>query len=218
MFLNLCYVYLITHGYTKVYIWFYKPLCNVNQFWFAGLFLSSSKQQLRKNNLWAQYLQTVIMGSKTSKNLFSNHQREINNSPNRFLCDNSKKECEKSVRIQSSGNKSSRNTNKFCRISTSKTSHDDSHAEDVESGELLGEGTNKTLFPQRHNLQAVSSGEWVNCVPLYTLKQNWWFLFSYICGLSCTMLWKGNYIPQWNTTTRCNLYSFRESKYVRKYS
>ena len=109
------------------------------------------------------------MGSKTSKNLFSNHQREINNSPNRFLCDNSKNECEKSVRIQSSGNKSSRNKNKFCRTSTSKTSHDDSHADDVESGELLGEGTNKTLFPQRHNLQTVSSGEWVNCVPLHTL-------------------------------------------------
>ena len=109
------------------------------------------------------------MGSKTSKNLFSNHQRDINNCPNRFLCDGSKNECKNSARIQSSGNKSSRNKNKFCRIPTSKTLHEDVQTEDVESGELLGKGTNKTLFPQRHHLQTVSSGEWVNCVPLHTL-------------------------------------------------
>ena len=105
------------------------------------------------------------MGSKTTKNLLNNHQREIDSSPNRFLCDNPETECEKSVRIQPSGYKSSSKKTKFCRTAKSKTSHEDAHADDVESGELLGEGTNKTLFPQRHHLQIVSSRESVNRVP-----------------------------------------------------
>ena len=94
------------------------------------------------------------MGSNTSKNLLSNHQSELNNSPDRFLCDPMfKNECEKSVRIQSSENKCSRKKSKFFGNPKSKNSHDDAQSEEVESGELLGEGTNKTLLPQRHHLQ-----------------------------------------------------------------
>ena len=115
------------------------------------------------------------MGSKNSKSLISNHQREINNSPNIFLCDNSNCECVKSVTTQSAGYKSNRNRNKFCGIPAIKDSYNDEDAEEVESGELLGEGTNKTLLPLRHQLQRVSSGEWVNGVPFIHNKERMLF-------------------------------------------
>ena len=148
------------------------------------------------------------MGSNTSKTLFSYHQKEINNSPDRFLCDNFNNECEKSVRIKSSGNKSIRNKNKFCRIPKSRTSYEDAQSEDVESGEFLGEGTNKTLFPQRQHLQTTSSGELVNCVPLHTVQTKR-MISSYVCCLVYTKLLKNISIPQRNTSfelMNCNFF------------
>ena len=115
------------------------------------------------------------MGSKSSKNLDNHNKREGRDFSNTLSCDNA---TNKRVNLQNErcrNKQNGRNKNKYLRARSNKASEPNAEEEEednMESDELLGdEGTNKTNFPQSQNLQAASSGDWVNyvhCIPFKT--------------------------------------------------
>ena len=107
------------------------------------------------------------MGSKTSQHVVRYHRKDVKNVQSSFVEDKMDSECEKfqphtATILVSSNSKNYRYKNRFYKFVQNKESKNDATAEDeMESEEFLGEGTNKTLFPKRHRLQTVPSGEWV---------------------------------------------------------
>lgn len=112
------------------------------------------------------------MGSKTSKTFNNNHRIEERNLSSTIICDDAPYESVNLKKENSKNKRNARNENKYFRSRSNKASQGNAVEEErdnVESEELLGaNGTNKTNSLQRHHLQVVASGEWVNCVPLHT--------------------------------------------------